>query len=96
MDERARGSKRFKASNGLEVVSHKMPSIITKGTIYIRGYSQLHDDNITATKLSSHDEAIKYRNKVIAALKEWSEKAPCFQDTPTSNESHTTCSVYKF
>ena len=95
IDDRARCSKKYIAKNGIEIKSTDSPSISSVGTVYITGTYDYDDNRISILGFESHDDAVGYKKKIVDALEEWSEKAPCFKKEKNV-DSYNSCAEYEF
>ena len=70
-------SRTFKALNGMFVESCSEPSIngIETGTIYVRGEDLSADDNVVSWTFATKGKALAYRDRAIAAIKDFNQRA---------------------
>jgi len=68
----------FSAKNGMEVKSSHSPEI-SSDIIYLRGSYTNHDFRPATFSFDSNTDRNTCYNKVIAAIKDWSENHPLFK-----------------
>lgn len=77
MDERFRNKNggwgtppNFSALNGIKIYSNTYPTL-TEDKVFLLGALPKHDHMVASITLKSNEEAKRYKNRIIEALKEW-------------------------
>lgn len=97
MDERFKHiDNTFTSKNGIEIWSHSSPELACETKIYLRGIYKEDALRISFLECESKENAIKTKQNIIIALKDWAENWVGFKEDKEGEIIDTNKTIFEF